>query len=256
VSALPTDYDARKAIPLASVVDYFPDALKAIAEASNYHSDDPCTSLVLHFMNRGTGRSTAFVAICALEILRREAGAEIRERERGLVGALDHFRDALCEIARIILAGQKQHGTTGWDRAKSTDEESTLLRHFLERGTLDTDGVRHSAKVAWRALALLQKEIEAARGDGVISRGSYDSTKGETAPGVTAHDTVREMPAVTDADLAAQRESWARGELAMGSDADEARERASALLCDHANECPAHCPCELLCYCKGRTCPA
>jgi hypothetical protein len=27
-------------------------------------------------------------------------------------------------------------------------------------GTIDNDGVRHSAKVAWRALANLQKEIE------------------------------------------------------------------------------------------------
>ncbi|HEY7680676.1 MAG TPA: hypothetical protein VIC04_09190, partial [Terriglobia bacterium] len=43
------------------------------------------------------------------------------------------------------------------------DEADALLRHFIERGTLDTDGIRHSAKVAWRALALLQKEIEAER---------------------------------------------------------------------------------------------
>jgi len=30
----------------------------------------------------------------------------------------------------------------------------------MECGTVDTDGIRHSAKVAWRALANLQKEIE------------------------------------------------------------------------------------------------
>ena len=35
-----------------------------------------------------------------------------------------------------------------------------MIRHFLDRGKLDSDGLRHSAKVAWRALALLQKEIE------------------------------------------------------------------------------------------------
>ena len=29
-----------------------------------------------------------------------------------------------------------------------------------QRGGTDTDGIRHSAKVAWRALAMLQKEIE------------------------------------------------------------------------------------------------
>jgi hypothetical protein len=31
------------------------------------------------------------------------------------------------------------------------------MRHFVERGTVDTDGVRHSAKVAWRALAPLAR---------------------------------------------------------------------------------------------------
>jgi hypothetical protein len=100
-----------------------------------------------------------------------------------LASVLDYFEDALAEVARVIGAGQAQHGTTGWDRAKSKDEESTLLRHFLERGSIDVDGVRHSAKMAWRALALLQKEIEAARGDGKISRGSYDSSKHAHAPG-------------------------------------------------------------------------
>lgn len=34
------------------------------------------------------------------------------------------------------------------------------MRHFVERGKLDSDGLRHSAKMAWRALALLQKELE------------------------------------------------------------------------------------------------
>ena len=36
-------------------------------------------------------------------------------------------------------------------------------RLLIEAGTIDTDGVRHSAKVAWRALANLQKEIERER---------------------------------------------------------------------------------------------
>jgi hypothetical protein len=35
-----------------------------------------------------------------------------------------------------------------------------LSRHLIEAGKIDSDGVRHSAKVAWRALANLQKEIE------------------------------------------------------------------------------------------------
>lgn len=35
------------------------------------------------------------------------------------------------------------------------------MRHYLRRGSLDSEGVPETVKVAWRALALLQKEIEA-----------------------------------------------------------------------------------------------
>lgn len=81
-------------------------------------------------------------------------------------GLLDYFPDALLAVAHVSQAATDQHHPgelTHWDRNKSVDEANTLMRHFLDRGTLDTDGLRHSAKVAWRALALLQKEIEAAR---------------------------------------------------------------------------------------------
>ena len=47
-----------------------------------------------------------------------------------------------------------------------------MIRHYLERGTRDKDGARHTAKMVWRGLAILQKEIEAERTDGYVSRGS------------------------------------------------------------------------------------
>jgi hypothetical protein len=78
-------------------------------------------------------------------------------------GLMDYFPDALAAIAYISYVGNEQHNKgkpLHWDRAKSGDEADTMLRHFLQRGTWDTDGTRHSAKMAWRALALLQKEIE------------------------------------------------------------------------------------------------
>jgi hypothetical protein len=77
-------------------------------------------------------------------------------------GVLDYFPGALAEIARVSLAGNRQHGlsTLHWDKSKSTDEADALVRHLMQRGTLDTDGMRHSAKVAWRALALLQRELD------------------------------------------------------------------------------------------------
>jgi hypothetical protein len=90
-----------------------------------------------------------------------------RER-KGLpiaTGVIDYFPDALAEIALVSRTGNDQHNPGAplhWDRSKSGDESDALIRHFLERGEFDTDGMRHSAKVAWRALALLQKELEAA----------------------------------------------------------------------------------------------
>jgi hypothetical protein len=37
------------------------------------------------------------------------------------------------------------------------------MRHLVDRGTIDPeDGISHSVKVAWRALAMLQEELEAA----------------------------------------------------------------------------------------------
>lgn len=81
-------------------------------------------------------------------------------------GVLDYFPDALLEVARCSKVGNDQHNPgepLHWAKEKSTDEPDALVRHLLERGTMDTDGVRHSAKVAWRALAMLQREIEAER---------------------------------------------------------------------------------------------
>lgn len=78
-------------------------------------------------------------------------------------GVLDYFPDAIVAISELSEKGNSQHNPgkpLHWDRTKSGDEADTLLRHFLQRGTLDTDGIRHSVKMAWRALALLQKEIE------------------------------------------------------------------------------------------------
>ena len=79
-------------------------------------------------------------------------------------GALDYFPDAIAAISNLSYIGNEQHNPgqpLHWARNKSTDEADTMMRHFLQRGTLDTDGVRHSVKMAWRALALLQRELEA-----------------------------------------------------------------------------------------------
>jgi len=79
-------------------------------------------------------------------------------------GFLDYFPDAIVAISNLSQRGNDQHNPgqpLHWAREKSGDEPDTMMRHFLQRGTVDADGVRHTVKMAWRALAILQKEIEA-----------------------------------------------------------------------------------------------
>jgi hypothetical protein len=78
-------------------------------------------------------------------------------------GVLDYFPDALAAVAAVSVAGNAQHNPgqpLHWAKGKSTDHRDSLLRHLVDSGRLDIDGQRHSAKVAWRALAQLQIEIE------------------------------------------------------------------------------------------------
>lgn len=81
-------------------------------------------------------------------------------------GLLDYFPDALAEVAHTSFVANEQHNPgepMHWAREKSTDHADCIVRHLIDRGKLDGDGLRHSAKVAWRALAILQLEIEADR---------------------------------------------------------------------------------------------
>lgn len=81
-------------------------------------------------------------------------------------GVLDYFPDAIAAVANVSYVGNTQHNPgeeMHWAREKSKDNADCIARHLMERGTLDDDGLRHSAKVAWRALAMLQLELEAAQ---------------------------------------------------------------------------------------------
>ena len=84
-------------------------------------------------------------------------------------GLLDYFPAALAAVAEVSRVGNEQHNPgqpMHHTRGLSTDHADCILRHLLDRGALDhsdpAHSVRHSAKVAWRALALLQEELEAA----------------------------------------------------------------------------------------------
>ena len=79
-------------------------------------------------------------------------------------GVIDYFPDALGEISSVSLAGNKQHygsdAPLHWEKSLANDHADCIVRHLIDRGTRDKDGQRHSAKLAWRALALLQTELD------------------------------------------------------------------------------------------------
>lgn len=84
-------------------------------------------------------------------------------------GVLDYFPDALADVARLSKIGNAKHNPgqpLHWSRGKSADHADCILRHQVDRGKVDTDGVLHDTKVAWRALAQLQLAIEKLRAEG------------------------------------------------------------------------------------------
>lgn len=80
-------------------------------------------------------------------------------------GFVKYFPRAMAAVAECSRIGNDQHNPGHplfWDRSKSGDEHDALMRHLLDAGTIDADGIRHSTKVAWRAMAALEKELERA----------------------------------------------------------------------------------------------
>lgn len=92
-------------------------------------------------------------------------------------GLLAYFPNALAEVSRVSKVGNDQHNPgekMHWNRSKSKDHANKIARHLIDVGKKDARGVRHSARLAWRALALLQEELE--REEGVpMSRASFNA---------------------------------------------------------------------------------
>lgn len=78
-------------------------------------------------------------------------------------GFMSYFPLAMAEVARLSKEGNDKHNPgepLHWSKDKSADHEDCIARHLLERGKIDTDGFSHTVKVAWRAMALLETELE------------------------------------------------------------------------------------------------
>lgn len=84
-------------------------------------------------------------------------------------GVMKYFPDALLAISHVSFVGNKQHNPgqpLHWAKEKSSDEPDALSRHLAEIAAgqeLDTDGVPLLWKVGWRALAFIQRDIDAKR---------------------------------------------------------------------------------------------
>ena len=72
-------------------------------------------------------------------------------------GVLMYFPKTMVALARLSLAGNIQHYGPGtplqWNREVSADHQDCMVRHAMQSGTEDTDGILHDVKAAWRALA-------------------------------------------------------------------------------------------------------
>jgi len=96
----------------------------------------------------------------------RQATSEQRKGIPLCTGLIDYFPDALAAIAEHSRISNDKHNPgepLHWAREKSPDHANCIARHLMQRGTLDKGGTRHSTALAWRALALLQLELEAER---------------------------------------------------------------------------------------------
>jgi len=80
-------------------------------------------------------------------------------------GVLTYFPNAIKYVSRVSKAGNDQHHQNKplhWDKNKSTDEPDALVRHLIDHSIepVDEDGIYHLGKVAWRALAMLERFLE------------------------------------------------------------------------------------------------
>jgi len=80
-------------------------------------------------------------------------------------GVIKYFPDAIKQVAKLSYTGNLQHNPgqpLHWNREKSMDHYDSMMRHAIDsiNEPLDDDKIPHKVKVAWRALAELQVDIE------------------------------------------------------------------------------------------------
>ena len=80
---------------------------------------------------------------------------------------MKYFPDAIMEVSHHSWKANEKHNPgeeVYWNRELSTDETDALARHMIDLAKGEKfceDGLRTSTSIAWRAMASLQKELEA-----------------------------------------------------------------------------------------------
>ncbi len=91
-----------------------------------------------------------------------ETDSATRKKYPMAEGLIDYFPDALAYVAYVSFEGNNKHNPgqpLHHSRGKSGDHANCIARHLAGRGGFDGD-IRESGSLAWRALALLQEELE------------------------------------------------------------------------------------------------
>jgi len=84
-----------------------------------------------------------------------------RKQIRIYDGFMKYFANAIVEVTKVSCKGSEQHHPNQelhWDKDKSKEELNSLMRHLLE--AMETDATEDWARVAWRAMANLQRKCE------------------------------------------------------------------------------------------------
>ncbi len=87
--------------------------------------------------------------------------AEIRKEHPVYEGFVKYFPDAIALVSHISWSGNQQHHPDKplhWDKSKSADEPDALMRHMIDYSK--SGDIEELGKVAWRAMAWLQRELE------------------------------------------------------------------------------------------------
>jgi len=137
--------------------------MRAIAQNGNNGEHYTETMTYEKDMLYGFNKSVNDIEVEA-EVVKPTDKAADRKATPVFSGVLKYFPNALKEVSKCSKAGNDQHHPDKplhWDMEKSKDEYDALTRHLIDHtiNPIDDDGMLHLTKVAWRALAGLERYL-------------------------------------------------------------------------------------------------